>query len=285
MHGGNLEQIRKKYNLNIEDLIDFSVNINPLGFPEETRRIISRAVSSLTMYPDPEYYKLRKVLAEYEQCSVNQIVPGNGSSELLFFILLTLKPVKAIIPVPGYIDYTSYSERLNIPIEFITLSPDQEFRLSYRDLHKILSHSSDNSVLILGSPNNPNGNCINPEKIEALADAVPNIYLIIDLAYADFCTHPGIKLKKNIILIKSLTKIYAVPGLRFGYLITDPLIAGQIRTLLPEWNVSSIAEEFVRNIHGNRDYLRHICSHGWNQHGSHRCHGCHSSPIHGSTQL
>ena len=118
-HGGDIRNLANIAGCSTGELLDFSANINPLGYPESLRRVLSRHLSEVVHYPDPQSLTLRKTSAAALSVSVEQVVCGNGSTELLYALPRALSVRKAIIPVPGYIDYTTAAVRAGIDITTI----------------------------------------------------------------------------------------------------------------------------------------------------------------------
>ena len=104
-HGGNIRHISEKYGIRPDSIKDFSANINPLGPPEWLRMTISKAISDLVSYPDPDCSVLKEKIASHYGISVNETAVGNGSSELLYHLPKALGVRRSIIPVPCYVDY------------------------------------------------------------------------------------------------------------------------------------------------------------------------------------
>lgn len=242
MHGGNLKAIAEKYKVSEKDLIDFSVNINPLGYPEYTRQVLSRNLETISHYPDPEYTVLRRAIAERNHCDLSNIIVGNGTSEILFFTLFQLKPQQLILPVPSYIDYQHFANQLDIEVRTVLLKPENQFELPVDLLKEKLKTAPEYSAVLLANPNNPTGSCIAETELLQLSAEFPDIQFILDEAYADFLPQKSNALGKNIIRIRSLTKNFAIPGLRLGYALTNNSLAESILNTIPPWSVNSLAE-------------------------------------------
>ncbi|MBN2738621.1 MAG: cobyric acid synthase [Spirochaetales bacterium] len=266
MHGGNLKTIVEKYNLNARDVIDFSVSVNPLGFPGETRKIISQCTEALVNYPDPDYREFAKAIADYEKICVSQLVPGNGSSELLYFILAALDLDEILIPSPAYIDYEKYACQLRIQTRFVDLNQGQSFEPDFLKLRELLKNSRAKTALLMGVPNNPTGGVPDENQLKQLIEDFPRHFFIFDLAYYDISgldlalfKNPG--KYQNVILIKSLTKLFAVPGVRMAYALMCEKLALKIKESLPVWNVNSFAERLGCAFLENRDYIKKTIAH------------------------
>lgn len=156
MHGGNI------YGNEIE--YDFSVNLNPLGPPKSVRDALAAALNHVEEYPDPEYRELRRGLANYWQLAEEQLVPGNGASELIPVIIRTLSPKNCMVTAPCY---SGYETALNAAapscrIHRIPLRAEDDFTLPENICQEIARVKPN--LLILTNPNNPNGKRISANR-------------------------------------------------------------------------------------------------------------------------
>ncbi|EMO05163.1 aminotransferase, class I/II domain protein, partial [Leptospira interrogans serovar Icterohaemorrhagiae str. Verdun HP] len=166
-HGGNLIKLSKKAGCNPKEILDFSANINPLGFPEWLRPFLHSKIEDLISYPDPNYTSLKKKIhSKYGICT-EQIVLGNGASELILQIPFVVQADYALIAVPCYSGYKEAISLLKIPCIEVTLKEEKQFRLDINELRDILKSKPDQKALVfLGHPNNPTG--VTLDKIEVL---------------------------------------------------------------------------------------------------------------------
>ncbi|AHC15428.1 cobyric acid synthase [Salinispira pacifica] len=258
MHGGNPEKVASELGIDPAGLYDVSACINPLGFPAWTRQLVSRNVSQLSRYPDPDYPDLKAAAAGAWSVDPGQISAGNGSSELLQAVLRARyhrgSSGELIIPVPAYIDYERYADALEIPTRFVNLpdkadfSPcDTEF---ISELSAVIRKAPGGSAVILANPVNPVGSCYRRRDILALVSLRMDVMIIIDEAYLEFVGEgvedaaqvlPAPEQTPNLVRIKSLTKIYAVPGIRLGFCIAAAYFIRRVDRQLPSWNVGSLA--------------------------------------------
>ncbi len=246
-HGGNVHAMARAMGLNIADLLDFSANINPMGPPQWLRPVISRAVENLVHYPEPHASGLVSAIAERYQVPEESVVVANGSTELLYLLPKLLGRARAIIPCPSYIDYCKAMELAGMNVHPFLLSADMGFTLQGRELAPLLAGGE---LVVIGTPNNPTGALVDPDQIAALAKDHPATLFLVDEAFLDFVEggrsiaeglgRPGAA--DNIMTIHSLTKFYAIPGLRLGFGIFPTLIARLLRKHLPPWTVNSLAQ-------------------------------------------
>lgn len=243
MHGGNI------YGNEIE--YDFSVNLNPLGPPESVRDALAAALNHVEEYPDPEYRELRRGLANYWQLAEEQLVPGNGASELIPGIIRTLSPKSCMVTAPCY---SGYETALNVAapscrIHRIPLRAEDDFTLPENICQEIARVKPN--LLILTNPNNPNGKRISANRLREIADAcraagtvllVDECFLALSGGDEDSLIHCIRSEVLPAVVLRAFTKTFAIPGVRLGYAVCSALMAERIRRELPEWNLSVFAQ-------------------------------------------
>ena len=241
-HGGNVHAAAESKSVALENLLDFSANINPLGPPEWLRSCVSSELGNIVHYPDPTALALKKIIAQKYQLSVQNILVANGTTELLYQLPRVIKPTRAIIPVPCYIDYLKVVDMAGIKIKTVELSEDKDFVVDIDHLDLLLAPGD---LLILGTPNNPTGKCVDSDKLLDLIGKHPDTLFLIDEAFLEFVFgHKSLAGKApNIITLHSLTKFYAIPGLRLGFGVFPDIIAQKLQNIIPPWTVNSLAQK------------------------------------------
>ncbi|MDD5757844.1 MAG: cobyric acid synthase [Desulfobulbaceae bacterium] len=242
-HGGNRQRLAAASGHALNSLIDFSASINPMGPPEYLRATLSRNLETLLHYPDPEMTELRRAAADHFAVDQSQVVAANGSTEIIHALPRALSVRRAVIPVPSYAGYQESMTAADCHMEFLLLAPDNSFSLDWHTLAQMLK---GNEMVFLGQPSNPTGLCLDPQDIAAIARQFPQTLFVVDEAFIDFLpepptTVPLLQQFENLIILKSLTKFYAIPGLRLGLALTTAELAAKIRSQLPPWSVNSLA--------------------------------------------
>lgn len=239
-HGGDIyrNQIR----------LDFSVNTNPLGMPDPVKEALHQAVEEAENYPDIRAQALSAAVAEQLQVRKEQLVFGNGASELFRAVLHAIKPSKILIPVPSFLGYEEAAKAIDCEVIFYEMKKEENFCLTDR----ILDVLDENiSLVFLANPNNPVGNLVEPELIFQIVEKCRqcDITLVLDECFMELTgkeqTYSFLKRLNefsNVVVIRAFTKLYAIPGVRLGYLVCEQNLAEKIRLQLPEWNLSVFAQ-------------------------------------------
>ncbi|MEJ2201472.1 MAG: cobyric acid synthase, partial [Desulfuromonadaceae bacterium] len=259
-HGGHLRQLALTAGVNPEALLDFSANINPLGPPEWLRPCISSCISSLIHYPDPGGEELVAAACERYAVSAGEILLGNGSTELLYLLPQALGIRHALIPVPAYVDYAAAAKVAGLETHPLPLAADNGFALDFTSLEKALFEIDEGPVMVLlGHPNNPTGRPLDAAQLRQLARRHPAATFVVDEAFGDFVEDFDsltVNRPTNVIVMLSLTKIFAIPGLRLGLAIADAATVQRVKALQPPWSVNSIAQQVGRTALRDSAYLQ-----------------------------
>jgi cobyric acid synthase CobQ/L-threonine-O-3-phosphate decarboxylase len=244
-HGGNLRELQRQSGKPADQLLDFSANINPLGFPEWLRSVVNASVENLRHYPDPVCLELKEAAASRYGVDANEVVAGNGSSELLHVLPAVLGFRCGVIAEPCYSDYETAMRRYRIEIVTLQLASANNFALDFDSLHRTLTDISGSAAVMLGRPNNPTGQSFSADDLRRMAARHPEKWLVIDEAFGDFVEDFESLTRQrpaNVIVLLSLTKNFAIPGLRLGLAIADAEIVRRIEEMLPPWPVNTLAQ-------------------------------------------
>ena len=182
-HGGNLTQLAEKCSCSPEELTDFSANINPLGPPQWLRRVISGAVERLVHYPEPTAGRTAAVVASHYGVAPENIVVGNGTSELLFALPAALNVSRALIPGPSYIDSATACRRAGLEVKSFELRENDDFQL---DFDRLADQLCPGDLVVIACPNNPTGKLPERERLLQLCKERSDVTYLIDEAFAGF---------------------------------------------------------------------------------------------------
>jgi threonine-phosphate decarboxylase len=233
-------------------LLDFSANLNPLGPPWQVMLSIGRELSfarilqrrkgvALTCYPDPACSALARRLARLHGVSPSQVVVGNGASELIHALPRAFRARRAAIVEPTYTEYLRASLRAGARVSH-WLAEGATFRLEPFD-----PEGAD--LIWLCNPNNPTGQLWPPGTLIPWVEAYPEMLFLVDESFlpfrADEPAHTlisAVDRLPNLIVIRSLTKLYTLPGLRLGYAVASAERARRLRGQLAPWSVNALAQ-------------------------------------------
>ncbi|MGC9444500.1 MAG: pyridoxal phosphate-dependent aminotransferase [Candidatus Methanospirareceae archaeon] len=221
---------------------DFSVNLNPYGPPDFVLKTIRDATEEIDRYPDTGCAVLRALLADKYGCAANEILMVAGVSELIQLVALSFVKDRVLMPEHTYGEYEPAARILGAQIVRVAMPG---LRI-VPDL--IIEALQPDDVVFLCNPNNPTGQYLDEEAVNVLVEAAEqvNALVVLDEAYVDFVrdAFPAQRLAtQNLIIMRSLTKSFAIPGIRIGYAIaTNELITALERVKTP-WSVSVIAQK------------------------------------------
>lgn len=258
-HGGNIYEAERKYN---KKIIDFSANINPLGLPPNIKKAIYKNFGKILHYPDPETKDITGSIASYWGIKEENILVGNGSTELIYLIMSRYRPKITAFSVPTFSEYERAAKNVKSRIRYIKMDPcfrrddNEKAALQYS-----LRDSAHGDILFLCNPNNPTGSLIieNRKMIEKLFYKL----IVVDEAFMDFLPdekkHTLIRRaqkSKKIIVLRTLTKFFALPGLRIGYLVAHRDVVRALRGHQAPWSANAFAQLAGNMTLQNRAYIR-----------------------------
>lgn len=236
-HGGDIRAIAGYLNVVPELFIDFSANINPFGPPPEVLEAGKISIGQAYSYPDLNAQSFIEALSANLKVDQDRLVPGNGSADLLYWLMAWIKPQRVMVAEPCFSDYRRAAEANGGKVVSIRLIEENGFDLDWAQFETMLE-SVD--LAVIGRPNNPTGNLFDAGKLLDIAARQPRTIFVIDEAFIDFVDDaPGQTLaharSKNIIVLRSLTKMFSIPGIRLGYLIADKERTAAIREARQPW--------------------------------------------------
>lgn len=262
-HGGNLTPYLRKNQP--ESWIDFSANINCLGMPEKVKQAAVQGVLDSFHYPDPGYNRLVESISQSISVNENWILCGNGAAELIYDVLRVLNPGRALLAAPGFFEYEQALHSVKCEIIHDPLQEKEGFLLTSSFL-ETLQETPGVELLILTNPNNPTGCLIPPELLHEILEICQkkDIWFLLDECFLDFTeNYPENSLMgqmenyPRLMILKAFTKMYAMPGLRMGYLLCrDEEFRKKLAESRQPWNVSVPAQEAALAALGEEEFVR-----------------------------
>lgn len=254
-HGGHIKQLAASAKRPPGDILDFSANINPLGPPGWVAELVRSRLDEIRHYPDPDCTALIAAIAGRYGVDHEEVIVGNGSTEILYLLPRVLPHKKALIPVPSYVDYAHVARLFGLFVMSPVLAKEKAFA---PDLDAIGAFLDENATVFLGQPNNPTGMLFDAAHLRGIARQYPGVTFIVDEAFADFVEDMDSMTRKrppNVVVLLSLTKIFAIPGIRLGCAVADREIVRPLKALLPPWSVNTIAQLIGEAALQDGDYL------------------------------
>jgi len=251
IHGGNISAAGRSLSINERELLDFSANINPLGIASELEDYLQQNFWRLEHYPDSENREVIEALSKYHHCPQDELVLGNGASELFQLLCLGIQPKRVVTVEPTYSGYAFAASLYGIEYLGIEVDPKKPVDISspIRQLQK-------GDLFFFCNPNNPTGRLYSREEVDVLVSACKKagVTLVFDESFYDFlpdCVADSsyideYEIPAHVVVVRSLTKILAVPGLRLGYLRANNRLAKAIWSKRDPWSVNALALEAAK---------------------------------------
>ncbi len=248
-HGSDIEVIAERYNISKETIIPYASNVNPLGFSPKAREALLNNIDAISSYPDRDYMSLRTSISKYCGCLPEQLILGNGTSDLIRLTAETIAPKKTLIVGPTYSEYARTATMFGSEVSTYMLKNLDDFEMDVEMFLKALNESID--LLVLCNPNNPTGKILTKEQMDTILSRCLelNIFVMVDETYIEFVRDvvsvSSVSLTRkydNLIVLRSVSKFFAAPGIRLGYAITsnEDFLNETSNHKIP-WNINSYA--------------------------------------------
>ncbi len=229
--------------------IDFSANINFLGIPDTVMQAARSGLVAAVHYPQEYNGTLSEHVAQWEGVQPEHVFCGNGASEIIRSLVQVLQPKKALLPAPGFEEYTRALSMVQCEIQYFYTNEDNDFCIPLEDFLGCITEDID--AVFFCNPNNPTTILYDRPFLEAVLKQCEQVHavLILDECYLDFVeeaeqiTLRSKDASESLFIIKAFTKIFAMPGIRLGYgLCTDQNLMDKLRNAVQPWNVSTVAQ-------------------------------------------
>lgn len=268
-HGGRVEEVAEARGIEPENLLDFSANMNPLAPPSGLEDYLVESLGQLKVYPDDRYSEFRNAVVDFlrdeagARISPEKVVPGNGSVEIFDLFLRTIVAGggrRVLVPHPTFSEYASRARLAGLEVE----------RARYEDVLSYDEKLEHYDAAFLCNPNNPTGVLRENGNLReyAVRCRERGVSLLVDEAFIELA-QPGESLVEltlefpNLVVARSLTKVFSVPGLRIGYGIGSGDLINGMEKFRPPWNLNYLAartgSKFLENerdlLEGSRNYI------------------------------
>jgi threonine-phosphate decarboxylase len=263
-HGSDLESIEKVYGIKKEDIVSFSANVNPLGISPKLKTTLSERIDAIMSYPDREYTSLRKCIGDYVHADIENIIVGNGSTELISLFIQIKHPKKALIVGPTYSEYEREVSLGGGSTLYYRLEEENNFALDINTLEEELTAEVD--LLVICNPNNPTSTAITRSDMRKILDICKQkgIFVMVDETYVEFAedilkitSAPLTGYYNNIIILRGISKFFAAPGLRLGYAICGNVdLLKEMNQRKNPWTINSLAAIAGEIMFTDEDYIK-----------------------------
>ena len=255
LHGGDIYRH--------PDVIDFSVNTNPLGTPESVKRAVQESVAKIEHYPDVRCEALREAISRFEQVNMEEILCGNGAAELFFAAVQAVWPQKALVIAPSFSEYEEALRSVGAEVEYYYLCEEDNFQIRGDYVDKL---SEEIDMIFLCNPNNPTSSALNTEEISKILAHCKkhNIFVMIDETYVEFAPDiqkiSAVSLTTkfdNFMVLRGTSKFFCAPGLRLGYGICGNLsFLERMNSIKNPWTINTLAALAGEAMFMDKDYIK-----------------------------
>ena len=257
-HGGNVYQAARASSRDALDFCDFSASINPLGVPSAARRVLRNAISKIQHYPDPEGLALLRAIAKRHRVAPENVLLGNGTVELIYAIPAALNVRRGLIMGPTFSEYERALVLSSARVTSVLAQPADDYRPPVREVLERVNPSRFSGsakyrlhfeAVFLCNPNSPTGQRVSRNNVYRILEAVKRQRgcLIVDETFVEFCEEKSVIRRAvdddSLLVLRSFTKFYGIPGLRVGYAVGTEKRLRAIRNRLPPWSVNTLAQE------------------------------------------
>lgn len=253
-HGGDLWTAAESYGRPVDGWLDYSSNMNPWGPPVVVGQLMREHWRDIARYPDPAARRLRSKLSKVYQVPVESILVGNGAAELIDLVVRVLQPEEVVLAQPSFSEYQEAIHKSGGRIKDVILQAKQQFVL--KDVQELTSQT-----VFLGHPNNPTGRLIPAPILNELYET--GTRMIIDEAFMDFLPDETelsymkqAAESEQIQVVRSMTKFYAIPGIRLGFLVAHPSLIDRAKELQTQWSVNFLAQLIGEAVLDEHEYAK-----------------------------
>jgi len=250
-HGGRVYDAARRWGIACDQVLDFSASINPLGSPPSVLAAIENALTPVSFRNYPDDHAFVATIAGKHRIRPDEIVVGSGVASLIFAAMHAGLPRRVLIVAPAFGEYDRACRAVKAEVTTWLTSETNGFIPDFGSLERAVRERRFDLV-ILNSPHNPTGMIYPGQAIVSLIDAAEthSTRVLLDEAFIDYASPASLvslaPTKSNLIVLRSLTKFYAMPGLRVGYAVSNARLAAAMRKQIDPWSVSTVALEAGR---------------------------------------
>lgn len=271
IHGGNIYDAARHSTRAALDFCDFSASINPLGIPPQVQRVFQKVLPKVSHYPDPHGHELREAIARYHRVQPENVLLGNGAMEIIYHLPQALNIRHGLVVGPTFSEYerslglagsrvtnvlATSADAYSPPIDQVI----NVLKKSRRVPASSMSRHTPVDAVFLCNPNNPTGQGLSRPRVHQLLRDIKRhqARLIVDETFVDFCEERSVVRRamreEALLVLRSFTKFFGIPGLRIGYAVGSRKVLQAIRKRLPPWSVNVVAQEVASACLSDRNF-------------------------------
>jgi threonine-phosphate decarboxylase len=248
-------ELARKLGCSQQEIIDMSSNVNPLGPPPGLLNYLKHHINAISTFPEVDGRQITELFADGGGIDSKRALAGNGTTQFIYSIPQALAVKRALIVGPTYSDYADACHLHRVQTLFATAQASKNFRL---DIDQIEAHIDHVDIVFICNPNNPTGSLISSHALKRLCRTYPQTIFVIDESYLPFVSGADTESMRqldigNLIVLISISKIFAIPGLRIGYIVSSTEIIQKFKRSHQPWCVNSLAQLAVRYLTANKD--------------------------------
>lgn len=240
-------------------IIDFSSNISPIGTPTSVKKILKKNIKNIENYPDFSSSAVVLSLKKYTQLEKPNLLVGNGAIEIIYnfcFAFLSEK-TKVLIPIPTFQEYETAAKLNNCHISYF-----KTMNLS-ENLDQLISKIPKNGCIFICNPNNPTGKLLEKRQILQIIKKAKKLSTIVfvDECFIEMVPESNesvisyVKKHDNLFVLRSLTKSFALPGIRIGYAASSEHMIKILQKIKIPWSVNSLAQDAANTALKNKSHI------------------------------
>ncbi|WP_321494385.1 threonine-phosphate decarboxylase [uncultured Desulfobacter sp.] len=253
-HGGNRQLLADRIGCRVEDIIDMSSNLNPLGPPERIHTFIRDNIHLIHALPEPDAAGMSKGFADHRGIDPGCVIAGNGTTFFIYTLPLSLGTKKALILGPAYADYEDACAALNVKRSYCMTLAENDF---VPDLDQLSARARHADLVFICNPNNPTGTLIGKQDLETLIRRHTDTCFVVDESYLPFVPDAedvslvALTHLPNLLVLSSMSKIFRIPGLRTGFLSGAKALIRKVMVHYQPWSVNALAQAVIRDIYNH----------------------------------
>ena len=247
-HGGNIYELAGTLGCSVDEIIDMSSNVNPLGPPPGLLAHLQEHMDQIRALPEVDAQHAVERFADHFGIPPDQVLAGNGTTQLIYDLPRALETQLALIVGPTYADYRDGCRQNHVDSAYWLTRKGDNFQPDIAAIEDVLPACD---TVYICNPNNPTGTLVEGETLRALSRKFPDKTFIIDESYLPFVPDPEkwslmVERPKNVLVLHSMSKIFRIPGLRIGFVIGAAALIDRLRAYALPWSVNSLALEAVQ---------------------------------------